>query len=243
MKLYHGTAAVAVPKILAEGILPRSRQVGLPNGNWDHTVTSNPHCVYLTSVYAPYFAYGATSGNEPWAILEVDTNACEEPFFLPDEDWLEQSSRGLPIKGLDGTVPPNNFKARTLWFRERAWWWHGLWEESLNHMGTCGYRGRIRPEAITRIAYYIPNSNPAMTSMALDPQITPLNFTFMKDRYATLTRWFFRDPVIAEEFFDPIPALPQQMEALANCLDQRDGLFVTGREAPPDAFYEYREAS
>src|SRR4028119_388978 len=93
MLLYHGTSLKNGEKILKSGILPRRSK----RSNWDHCqAPSRSDCVYLTSVYAGYFAQQADKEGQGWAIFEIDSNQLNPGHLLPDEDCLAllQSSRG-----------------------------------------------------------------------------------------------------------------------------------------------------
>jgi hypothetical protein len=91
--------------------------------------------------------------------------------------------------------------ARTAWFRERIDQFANTWWVSLDHLGTCAYKGIITPEAITRVSIYDPKSNPSMTMTAADPTITPINYQIMGAKYEALTHWLMGDDIDASALF------------------------------------------
>jgi hypothetical protein len=185
VRLFHGTSEANARKILEEGIKPR----GLldTNGNWEHTVDSNPETVYLTTTYGLYFGLTATEPGERWAVLEIDLDALDESRLVPDEDALEQGTRtietGEPVDEMEG------MKERTEWFRDNIESYSFLWERSAEYLGTVGYKGTIPPEAIKATAFIDPHS--AWFRWVVDPCITALNFRLCGEKYRALTEWVF----------------------------------------------------
>ena len=102
MIIYHGTAERHLKSILQTGIAPRGRSAG----NWKHSVTSNPRAVYLTVSYALHFASNACRPKEDknMLVLEVETDLLNPYLLAPDEDFLEQGTRGY--KANDKPVHP-----------------------------------------------------------------------------------------------------------------------------------------
>jgi hypothetical protein len=197
LKLYHGTIAEVARKALTEGLKPRGILDMNGDGNWQHTVESNPECVYLTDTYAAYFAMNACKGDEHWGIVEIDVDLLDDPNLLPDEDWLEQGTRGDP----DWDYIEGGMVERTRWFRDHAYLFQHLWEDSVKSMGNCCHRGIIIPQAITRVAIYDPKSNLGISMIAMDPSITPLNHFICGRKYRALTAWLMGDDVDVMEFY------------------------------------------
>ena len=110
MLLYHGTNERSARLALADGLKPRGRS---KRGNWNHTITSNQATVYLTDCYAGYFAMVATKDGERMALMEIDTDLLDASLFRPDEDVLEQGSRGT------GEITHAKMIQRTMNFRAR----------------------------------------------------------------------------------------------------------------------------
>ena len=183
--LYHGTSIKFAKSILQHGLCPRGAK---GKTNWEHTLESRPDCVYLTAGYAGYFA-GNAGPVGPWAIFEIDTEhpALDPAAFLPDEDFLEQATRGSLA------APDGDMKQRTRWFREHAERYQHLWQESVAGLGTCAYRGIVPPEAITRAVRFNGRAAPELALAMMDPTITIQNWMVMGSWYRALTAWLF-DP-------------------------------------------------
>lgn len=184
MKLYHGTSEKKLEKIMREGLVPRGRR----KGNWE-TAPSRGDSVYLTEGgYAIYFGQAATQG-ERMAVVEVEV---DEDLLLPDEDFLEQSSR----KQTDFAFLGTNMLDRTLWFRDNATYFRKHWRDSLERLGTVSHLGDIGAEQITR-AITLPVSCPI--SFAADPTISLDNHAYLGGYYRQLMRLAFGDEVNMEE--------------------------------------------
>lgn len=227
--LYHGTSESAARRAVAEGLRPRGAD---RPGNWGGEVESNPECVYLTDVYGPYFASHAASGDERWAVLEIDRRRIDRGLLRPDEDCMEQGRRGLdpePLRSLP-------MVARTRHYRERMDAFAYFWPNSLRALGTCGYRGTVPPGAIARVALYDPRAGSPVATGAIDPTITLMNHALCARKYSALTRWFLGDPANVEEFlmFDTLAPehralLAEQITVAAAALANRRGLEVLAR--------------
>ncbi len=184
--LYHGTSAASLPTIAEKGLLPRG---GGTKNNWEHTIGSNEQTVYLTDSYAMYFAFTAEQEHEGGAVLEIDTSMLDPERFVPDEDFLEQASRGMHVPHTPGWLSKtNDMKRRTMWFREHAHWFAA--EISLRGLGTVGYRGRIPFAAVKRVAVF-EHDLLMEASMVFDPTITVLNYKILGERYRAATKSIF----------------------------------------------------
>lgn len=223
MKIYHGTSADVARRALTEGLLPRN-DLGT-EGNWTGTVKSRGDMVYLTAAYAPFFAAAAVEPREPWGVVEVELDDSDVPNLRPDEDFLEQATRGVgPDHGL---YIPGSMEERTIVFRGALDALAECWEDSLKGISNIAHRGRIAPGKITRIALYDPSSNGLITMKALDPAITVLNYAIMGAGYRALCKWFF-EPITPEEY-DPLGLhahLSPHREQFAEALNDRDGLTI-----------------
>lgn len=200
MKLYHGTSETVARKALVEGLKPR--QESGSKGNWNHTVSSDARTVYMTEVYAGYFAcHVAGEEGERWGILEVDVARLDPKRMMPDEDFLEQATRGRRLNFRGGAkLQKMEMKQRTEWFRQHLTDFQHVWQDSLNHLGTVAYMGAIPPEAITRAAVYDSKSNNTVSMASIDPSIMLLNHKFCQGKYIALTRWLIGDSVTPAEF-------------------------------------------
>jgi hypothetical protein len=210
MKLYHGTDSHTARLALEHGLLPR--EDAEVEGNWENC-PSRPDLVYLTDAYAPYFAANTSKPgpDNPWGIIEVETDLLEGVGdLLPDEDFLEQGSRGRAGK----SHPPvdASMEDRTQWFRERLAKYAHYWEDSLESLGNCAFRGPIPVCAITRVVLFNPYAGHSILALkSIQPQISILNYKTMGMSYRNLTRWMAGYEVIAQEidpFIDLIMAKP-----------------------------------
>jgi hypothetical protein len=212
VKLYHGTARHNVRAMLRHGIKPRGKR----GGNWKHTVDSNPNAVYLTSTYAPYFAYNAVNRSSLLGIVEIETDQLDESLLIPDEDFLEQSTRGMKWKSrlIARELRGLQLKQRTEWFRTHASFWQEHWQRSLDYLGTCAYLGTIPPAAITRGVTFDWKKNTRLGTEMVQPTITRENFKFCGDGYRAMTRWLLGDKVTADEIQGTILNLSKIQESL-----------------------------
>ena len=243
MKLYHGTTETVARLALTGGLKPRSDQA-VETSNWRETTESHPRHVYLTDAYAGYFAFAACDeATEKWGIVEVDTELLDLGRLHPDEDFLEQATRGQAPEGCTGLAEcGDDMKARTLWFRDHLRQFP-CWDLSVESLGTCSYHGAIPPQAITRAAVFDPRSNGSVAMALLDPSITLLNYAITGGKYRALTAWLMGEDVDASLAFWPGgvgpspaevdalgPRLRDQTERWAEVLGDRAGLEVI---APP----------
>jgi len=208
MLLYHGTNEEAAQNALKEGLKPRANTS--LKGNWKHTVDSRDDCVYLSKVYAPYFA-GCATENGRWAIIEIDTTRLDESLFLPDEDYMQQATvkaeipdepfyGGLRRANLAKDAKERLFK-RNDWFRRNLHEYRAFWEQSIDRIGNCCYQGIIPGEAITRTSLFDTASNPTVMMNSMDPTISIMNYQFMKPQYEALTKWFMDDEFDPKDIF------------------------------------------
>lgn len=176
-RIYHGTRGSNIPSILRDGIIPMGKT------NWPE-FPSAPGFVYLTSVYAPYFA-GCVSDDEPWGIVEIDLGKLDTENLYPDEDFIEQATRGSGVHGAPGGI-----KDRTEFFRDKILEYRSSWPASLQFMGVCSYRGTIPAKAITRSSIFNPETNPIISLLSMDPTITLMNYSVCSGKYSEITKWF-----------------------------------------------------
>lgn len=220
--LYHGTCASNLERIKRFGLLPR-HQSGA-RGNFAHTVQSNPDAVYLTDAYAWHFA--GIAGWERGLILEINAGRLLPPFLCPDEDFLEQATRGAEPSATNGFAPREwSMKKRTLHYRKLARANADLAQQSLSGMGTAAYYAPIPWRWVTR--YVIidwEELSPVLCVMAADSSVSVVNHRFLADRHRALTRWFFGDPVSAEE----LTLIPDEkyVERMREEMRNRSGITV-----------------
>ncbi len=204
MKLYHGTRESVGRLALTEGLKPRSATG--EEGNWEHTVGSSPNHVYLTTAYAGHFANAATPDGERWCVIEVETGRLDPRLFRPDEDWMEQGTRGgVAAEALEAIYPESvdvihgTMEERTKFFRDRLDDCASFWKKSVNGLGSCVYQGEIPTDAITRVAMFEPREN-MMAAQGIDPTITTMNYMVMGDQYRAITRWLVGRPMSLKKF-------------------------------------------
>ena len=205
MKLYHGTSEAVARAVLQHGLKPRS--VSGHEGNWDHTIPSDPSRVYLTECYAPYFSMTALNArldglDDPehhrGAIIEVDTSLLDADRMLPDEDFLEQAIRSREEDQAMLGISRLSMKERTAWFRDNVWSFQHLWRDSIASLGNASYAGTVPTSAITRVWAWNPNATD-LSMMALDPSITLLNHALCANKYKALTRCLMGEQVDAAD--------------------------------------------
>ena len=211
-KLYHGCAKVTAEQVLQQGLLPR--KVTKNKGNWKHTVNSNTSMVYLTTAYAPYFAFCAlTNLSDPAAIIEIDLDSLDSNNLFPDEDFVEQVNRTASAEVLRAykLTPLINktMKQRTQWIRTNIHRWKHAWQQSMNSMGNLCHKGPIPVTSITKVVSFALNDNAQAAQMALDPMISLANFKFCGKHYEALTRHFMGEHVTPKElqigsYSDPV---------------------------------------
>lgn len=219
MKLYHGTSEEVARLALKEGLKPR-KLTG--RSNWKETVESNDYAVYLTTAYAGYFA--SATGSERLGIVEVDTDLLDQMFLVPDEDFLEQASRGQKVQGLRAKT----MEGRTRWFRQNLFSFNHLWRASIDGLGNCAYLSSIPPKAITRAA--VIDAKHPLIMYHVDPMIMLLNYMIMGGKYRAISRWLIGESVLTEEVVmmpRPTPEIPeiyrQKWEQTEKLLADRTG--------------------
>lgn len=207
MRLYHGTSEADAKAIIRSGLRPRADRPS----HW--SVESRADLVYLTNAYAPYFACNASGEDERWAVVEVEV---DEADLLPDEDWLEQATRGR-----SAPCRLRKMEARTAWYRKRLEGFRHHALDSLEGLGNAAHPG-VPPEGVTRVVLFDPKLNRMFAWMALDPSISILNYRFMGDKYRGLTRAFAGYSVTVDEVLGQVGrlGLPEsQLEAVQEALD------------------------
>ncbi len=190
-RLYHGTAGRWLDTILQQGLLPRVKleQSNGRNseGNWEHSVPSHPELVYLTNAYPLHFTGASLLEDETnGLIVEIDTTKLDPDRFRPDEDFLEQATRGHD--DLDPNMP---LAVRNRHYRDRIADYEAL--PSLQHLGTVGYAGSIPFAAIARIMVVETSAIGRLIMLGFDPVISLANYRHAGSFYRSGTRWMFGD--------------------------------------------------
>jgi hypothetical protein len=233
LTIYHGTSESAAREALRQGILPRE-ELG-NQGNWKHTVKSNPRMVYLTTAYAPYFAVAATNVNrERAAIVQADFGSLDQTRLYPDEDFIEQALEGQKV----GRTWDIN--KRTRYIIRHIEEYRENWKLSLENLGNVCFKGPLPAAAITKVVLFDLERNPKLIHIAGDPVIHLLNFELLGEWYRATTRWFMGEEIDPVAFVFPtevgfgfsveelrkFPQGAESIEAAAKMLGNRSGLEV-----------------
>lgn len=217
MKLYHGTSEKNLSSILANGLFPRNLS---DSSNWEHTIESRDDCVYLTTCYAAYFASAAAKEHERYVLVEVDTELLDASLFLPDEDGIEQMTRGQDF------FDHLDMIERTKYFRDHLVDFRQYWKDVLSGLGTCAYQGSIPTSSIIAISIFDPKKNPSMAMSASDPTITTLNHALCGGKYRAITSWMFGNPISVDDFLG-FEGFPEEVKmSSAKVLENTDALEI-----------------
>ena len=176
--IYHGTTESNWEKISQEGLVPR----GDRKSNWTHTVESAKDRVYLSSVYAPYFAMAAAENGEGYVVVQVNLESLDQDLIFPDEDFLEQCGPRSPVSKC------SSMEERTKYFRDNAREFQDYWTMSLETMGVVAYQDEINLSKIESAYFIDPKKlHPAIHCMIGDPTISILNYSLLGQKYKALT--------------------------------------------------------
>lgn len=222
MKLYHGTSAAVARRAPSEGLAPRA--VSGVKSNWK--IGSTSKMVYLTDTYAMHFAANAAKKDELWGIVELDGDRLDSERFYPDEDFLEQASRGV-INGRNMAPPGLSMEQRTAWYRKRLLQYKPMWRDSLKGLGCVGHLGVVPASAVTRVSLYDPRSNPMVTMKAVDGVLTRAGYMVCGDQHRALTEWALGDAVSPERLQIGWQLLPEaERERMAEQMNNTSGIQV-----------------
>ena len=193
--LYHGTSSSALKEIRKTGFLyPRKKIAGIGKGNFGN-MPSAENNVYLTSVYAPYFAMCATKDDDKAVVLRIDTEKLDQESFIADEDAIEQAARGkeqISQKEMVQRTKTAIAKAHYLAFKKIF-----TAVDSLNTLGNCAYSGAIKTDAINDLV--VLNTNKVV--LFWDPVISKVNYLVCGQKYKELSDALFSgsDPELNEK--------------------------------------------
>jgi hypothetical protein len=151
MLIYHGTTAARARAALIGGLAPRIA-TGVQTNFSD--MPSRPDLVYLTTIYAGYYALRAADTSEERAIIEIDLDLLDANLLLPDEDFVERRDRPPQTSPEQVGIRLADIRARLEEHRELA-------ATSLRD-GTCAYKGVIPSVAFKRIAYFPYGDDPVL---------------------------------------------------------------------------------
>ena len=143
--LYHGTDIETAKKVAKSGLKPSK-------SHWDNCPSHDDH-VYLTDTFAIRFgitrAMSETNNENNIAIIEVQV---QEDKLYPDEDYLGQIPKQLYKQmGLNEEIADMEIIEKTIYYRDNIEQYKHLWKNSLDTLGTCSYKGRIKSKNIKTI--------------------------------------------------------------------------------------------
>ena len=173
-----------------EGIKPRSAGAA---SNWDHTASSSPDAVYLTSAYALYYARHCQAPGDV-AILRIDTEQLEPGRLVGDEDAYAQT-RIVDLDRMD-------LQERTVYWRERLAQTSAA--TSLKILGNCAYLGTVPPQAIVGVRLLAPDEAQRLTLGVHDPVIVPVNYHLFGRQYEAFHAWLAGEPTDFDAEFEEV---------------------------------------
>ena len=189
--LYHGTDEASAMKSLSDGLLPRMERPG----NWER-FSSNPEVIYLSDCYAPFFAVVASEKKGGrMAIVEVQATAQMVKNFLPDEDYLEQSTRPNLWCG------EAEMLRRTEICRKKMGRRSNQWAKSLKGLGTVAHKGPIGPDFITRVALIDAKKSWWIKALAETLMLSMTVHHFQVEFATNLTKLIFGEDITYRQLF------------------------------------------
>lgn len=209
MKLYHGTSARHLKDTLAHGLRPR----GIGAGQWSE-YPSRPDLVYLTTAYPFFFGFHATEEDSGDHILVVEVDDLDPDNLLPDEDFVSQSLAHMKKESFEDFHDD---------VRDDLESYAHHWEDSLNGLGNCAYKGTIAPNQITRYCLLDPRKRAEIAMDLTSPSISLMNFQILGDAYKQKVAWMFGD---AEEY----PVFETMFEMDEENLSEEMRKIVEGRK-------------
>ena len=177
MKIYHGSNYDYLDYILEHGISPRKNK----ESNWEKA-QSHPDMVYLSTAYPFYFSYCSTGDTEgKGVVFEVELESLNETLLYPDEDFiwhvLRQRNKKITIEEVRDSLEDYAHN----------------WELSIQHLGNCCYKGKIKPNLIQRYCVVDFKELGPLAWTIMDPTISVLNYRFCEEKYRGLVSWLFGD--------------------------------------------------
>ncbi len=188
--IFHGTDANNIEDILKNGIRPWNEF--REQTNWTE-IPTHKDMVYLSDVYALYYAEAATNETNDIALFEIDETKLDQQSIFPDEDFIAQVF--LDAKNIGEEIPlvfsacdsiikiteliePRDYRPMTTACR-------------LNY-GNLAYNGTIPPSAITRYRRYSFEAHDMLYFIVSDPCVSPMNFRLVGERYRSLCDFVIR---------------------------------------------------
>ena len=159
--LYHGTSEKTAEKIMKEGFKPDQKY------NWK--VKSKKGFVYLSEVYAPFYALNATKSDK-LALIKVEVDSDD---LYPEDDFI-MLAKGKPVYTQEELEKVDFEKEKP------------LWENSLHYLGNVA----VKPDRIKILGMKAFDAKYLL--FKFDPVISPINFKFMGNYYKELNDWIFK---------------------------------------------------
>lgn len=212
-RMYHGTAFINASKIFKQGITPRGNR----KGNWDKYV-SRDSTVYLTVAYPFYFAEQAVWSikKDQAIVFEIDLTMLDQRLLYPDEDFISQAFNDIENH--------EHYKQTIEQYRD-------CWALSVEHLGSCCYKGMIPKKAFTRTCRVDFDKRRELWMAVMDPTISLMNYKFCGDKYRDMIAWFFGDiellPQVEQAKIYPDDIKCQQIKVWTEASHNRDGITVT----------------
>jgi hypothetical protein len=227
--LYHGSTISPDEVLHKGGLKPR----GEKDGNWQHSVESRRDAVYLTDIYGGYFAIAAaTKLNAKKAyVYEISLERLDKGKLIPDEDFLEQATRGQSGKNLASHKA--SIEDRTKFYRDRSHTVGNMWKDSLQYLGTIAHLGPVSAVMISRYVELDLEADLNWLQFSLgDPTITLANHRYCSQKYKTINSWLFEKEVKATDWMglppgcDDVLGIKDQAAKLQERLDAKEGITV-----------------
>lgn len=179
MNLYHGTSSRNLASILRSGIRPRGRR----SGNWEQ-YPSRKDLVYLTTAYAPYFAWHSADGEEQAVIIEVCRDGLSDLNLYPDEDFVAQALANQLKVSIDAVH--RGVRDCIEGYQHHA-------NDSIECLGNVSHKGTVPASCITRYVTVDLNQQRDLHQICLDPSISIMNYRFCGAKYRSVIAWLFGD--------------------------------------------------
>lgn len=182
MFLYHGTSERHLAKILAEGLHPRGNR----QSHWEKYPSLANH-VYLTNSYPFYFGIQSTDPEsmERACVFEIDTSLLDAKKFYPDEDFVSQDMERRIGRHRTNLKQLHERAIKSLDIHKDRW------QESLDGLGTCSYRGVIPPAAITRYCLYEWRNGSVSQHLYVNVRLNVYHHEVRKSYHHELLEWMF----------------------------------------------------
>ena len=219
MRLFHGTTEAIAKRSLTDGLKPR--MLTNKKTNWKIN-PSRKDMIYLSETYAPYFAVVASAASRSKiGLIEINVDSLDKDNLFPDEDFLEQASKGDQF-GLS-----RDMSERTLWFRDNLESFQHHWIDSFDKLGNVCYKGIIDRTKIKKVIIYNYEKNIEIGRKMVDPSISIVNHCICGEKYRKLTQWLFGEEVKVEEIFDMYEIMPDDMKEQAKRIfENREGIEI-----------------